>query len=134
MPADQQPFALGVCYEALGRVALAEENYRAALDRNRNEAALIQRLAALYLRTGRAKLAEPLLLRLLGPSVVASEEHLAWARRQLALLLADGGGDANYRGAVALLEENRKGGRASAVDARACPSSRRPAPKGVPRR
>ncbi len=119
LPLEQQPYALGVCYEALGRMAKAEENFRAALERRKNEALLLQRLASLLIRLNRAKEAEPLLVKMLGPTVVAPEANMTWARRQLALLLADRGGDANYQGALSLLEENRKNSREAIADVRA---------------
>jgi tetratricopeptide (TPR) repeat protein len=119
LPPEQQPFALGVCYEALGRTALAEDHYRAALNVRKNEALLLQRLANLYIRTARPKNAEPLLLQMLSPAVVAPEATVAWTRRQLALLLAERGGDDNYQAAVALLEETRKAGHKTAADTRA---------------
>ena len=85
LPPEQLPFALGVCYESLGRMGLAEENYRAALAVRKNEALLLQRLAILYTRLNQPEQAEPLLQRLLGPTVVTPEANLAWARRPVGL-------------------------------------------------
>ncbi len=119
LPPEQQPFALGVCYEALGRMKEAEENFVASLEQRKNEALRLQHLASLYIRLDRAAKAEPLLLKMVGPTVVAPEASLAWARRQLALLLADRGGEANHKAAVAWLERNRQNGRESVADVRA---------------
>jgi predicted Zn-dependent protease len=137
LPPEQLPFALGVCYELLGRLQKAEENYRAALAQRRTEPPLL-RLASLYLRTNRSPQAEAMLLRLLDPATGALEPSLAWARRQLALLRADEGGDENYRDALSLLEENRRDGREDIADARALalvrgtqPNARRAALKAL---
>jgi Flp pilus assembly protein TadD len=130
LPPEQRPFALGVCFEALGQTGLAEEGYRAALAERNNEALLLQRLASLYIRTDRATKVEPLLLQMLGPAVVAPEASLAWARRHLALLIADRGGDDNYRAAVALLDANRRPGHEADADARALTFLRATRPEG----
>jgi Flp pilus assembly protein TadD len=114
LPAEQLPLALGDCFEKLGKLAQAETQYRAGLDLRRNQPLLQPRLAQLYIRMDQAEKAVPLLMRLLGP-----EENRAWAQRQLALVLADRGGDENYKAALALLEENRKNGRGSIADERA---------------
>ena len=119
LPPEQQPFALGVCYEALGRMELAEKNYAEALERRKNESLLLQRLASLYIRVNQANKAEPLLLRMLGPTVVAPEANLAWARLQLALLVAERGGEDNVKAAIVLIEANRRNGRETLSDERA---------------
>ena len=113
LPPDQQPFALGVCYEALGRYEKAEEDYLAALEKSPNEALVLQRLATLYIRWNQPEKAEPHLLALFRPSVVAPAANLRWARRQEALILADRG-EKDYGSALALLEENTVQGPADA--------------------
>jgi tetratricopeptide (TPR) repeat protein len=119
LPPRQQATALGICYEVMGRLEQAEENYRDALELRKNEPELLQRLASLYLRTDRLAQAEPVLLRLVNPLVDAPEASVAWARRQLALLRADGGGDENYREALALLAKNQADSPEDVADARA---------------
>ena len=107
LPPEQQSFVLGVCYEALGRMDLAEKNYvEAAGHDGQNEALLLQlALASLYIRVNQANKAEPLLVKMLGPTVVAPEANLAWARPTTG---GTGGRPRrrrkNYKAAVALIE------------------------------
>jgi tetratricopeptide (TPR) repeat protein len=118
--AAQAPLALALCEEALGRIDAAEKHYREARALSPSDGPTLQRLAAFYVRLDRAKDAEPALRDLLDPTLRfppgAAAENVAWARRQLALIRAEAGGEAGYAEARALLEAN--GGR-DLADARA---------------
>jgi tetratricopeptide (TPR) repeat protein len=118
--AAQAPLALALCEEALGRLDAAEKHYREARALSPSDGPTLQRLAAFYVRLDRAKDVEPALRDLLDPTLRfppgAGPESVAWARRQLAMLRAEAGGEAGYAEARALVEAN--GGR-DLADARA---------------
>ncbi|MGH7174181.1 MAG: hypothetical protein ACRELG_28260, partial [Gemmataceae bacterium] len=108
LPAEQVPLALAVADEVLAHWDRAEEHYRQALARTPNDDLVLQRAASFYVRLHRVEQAEPLLRRLFVANV--PNVNQAWARRQLALLLAFAGGDDKYREALSLLprKEQRK--------------------------
>jgi len=119
LPADQVPLALAICAEVLGQLSSAERYYRQCLARTPDDDLVLQRAARFYLRLNRSEQAEPLLRRMLAADANVLATNQAWARRQLALLLAFGplsaagegkerSGDAKYREALALLNENRR--------------------------
>jgi tetratricopeptide (TPR) repeat protein len=101
--------ALAGCYEVMGRLEDAHQHYQLALKSHREDANVLQRASAFYLRMDKPLQAEKLLIGLLDPGLPA-EEARRWARRQLALLLAFRGEPEAYRQALALLDANRKEG------------------------
>lgn len=108
LPPEQLPLALAVAAEILAQWDHAEGYYRQALARTPDDALVLQRAARFYVRLNRGEQAEPLLRRLLAGEANALAVNQAWARRQLALLLAFAGDDAKYRQALALLPENSR--------------------------
>ncbi len=106
---DRLEVALGVCYEALGRWTLAEQQYLAARQELPRDALPMQRLAMFYLRRNQAAKAEPVLRELTDPANPVPKESVAWARRELALIRA-WNGEAGYREALDLLDRNRQDG------------------------
>jgi pentatricopeptide repeat protein len=119
LPADQAPLALAICLEALARTERADKQYQAALSRKPYDFIVLRRAAQFYLRTLQPHKAEPLLGVLLDPTVFVPERDLAWARRQLALVLSTGGDRQKVRHALALLDRNRQAAGDSAEDRRA---------------
>jgi cellulose synthase operon protein C len=107
----QLPLALAWCEEALGRLKQAEQHYLEAQKNQPSDGLTQQRLAAFYVRLQQTAKAEAALRGLLDPTLrfppQTTAETVAWARRQLALLQAENGGDAGYREALALLELNK---------------------------
>jgi predicted Zn-dependent protease len=75
--------------EALHRWSRADICFQEALSATPDDSTVLSRAARFYLRVDQPQRAEPLLRRLLGQSLVLSEEETQWARRQLALLLND---------------------------------------------
>jgi tetratricopeptide (TPR) repeat protein len=116
---DRRELALGLCYEALGRNDLAETHYLAARKEQPRDPLVLQRLAAFCLRLMRYTEAEPVLGELIDPAHLVPKESVAWARRQLAMLLALDGDDARYTVALELLERNRLDGNVNRVEQRA---------------
>jgi tetratricopeptide (TPR) repeat protein len=115
----QLALAQARCYEALGRMDAAAERFQDALAKRPDDFLVLRGAAAFYLHTDQPARAEPLLRRLLDPAVVVPDGALAWTRRQLALVLAGAGGEANYRAALALLDANRTPAGETLADRRA---------------
>ncbi len=106
IPADKAPLALGACYENIGDLKKAEENYLAALKTAPNEAGMLRNVATFYIRHGDSVKAEPRLRTILDLGDKASPADAAWARRGLAATLAARGDRRNYDEAMALIEKN----------------------------
>ncbi len=115
---EEVPLTLALCEEAVGRPERAVGQYQAALAARSEDASILEKAAGFYLRTAAVDKAEPLLRRLL-ESALATDEQLAWARRQLAFLLAARGAEPAYREALALVEQNLTDRGGSAKDRRA---------------
>jgi tetratricopeptide (TPR) repeat protein len=130
LPPEEVPLTLARCEEALNHYGRAEQEYARALASRPKDFLSLQRAAYFHLRLADGRRAEPLLRRLLDPAVAAPEESVAWARRELALVVAEGGDGARCREAVALLDANAAGGetvadrRARAFVAAAWPQGR----------
>ncbi len=105
LPAEQLPLALAIAAEVLADWDNAERFYRQALARTPDEAMVLQRAARFHVRLNHTEQAEPLLRRLLAGEMDVPAVNRAWARRQLALLLAFAGDDEKYKQALALVPE-----------------------------
>ncbi len=115
----EAPLALAQCCEAVARTERAAEEYRKALEAAPTDLRVLQSTANFHQRAGRPRDAEPLLRRMLDPRLRAPEETAAWARRNLAVGLGVGGDSRQVREALALLEENMRGGGGRVEDQRA---------------
>lgn len=103
LPPDQASPALAICFEAIEKFDLAEENYRAALDAEPGDPRLARNLAAFYLRTSQPHKAEPMLKRLVQAEDGVSVEVASWARRSLAMAIAQQGYP-RFQEALAMLD------------------------------
>jgi len=106
IPEGMAPLALAQCYEAMGRMEEAEENYQQALAAGGSDSSVVRQVAEFYLRTGRPEPAETQLRRITAGEVDAEEDDLVWGRRGLALILADRGSYDSLQQGLALVEEN----------------------------
>jgi tetratricopeptide (TPR) repeat protein len=118
LPAEQVSLALALCNEALARVDLADRHFQAAVERRPYDFLVLQKAARFYLRTLLPGKAEPLLRALLDPTVFVPDEDLAWARRQMALVLSSRSDSSKVREALALLDKNRTPAGEAAEDQR----------------
>jgi cellulose synthase operon protein C len=100
--------AIGACYEALGKLPQAEENYLAALNDQPHDILVLRNTAGFYGRTGQFAKAEPLLRQCLDLPAGLKEPHATWARRNLALALTFQGGYQRLQEAQTLLGSNLK--------------------------
>jgi len=119
LPERYAALPLARCYEAAGRLDLAERYYGEAVNRRPDDGATLIAAATFHLRLDHAGRAESLLRRLPGPGVEASAADLAWARRELAMVLAADGGDAKVDEAAAVLGAGPKPGEDAAAFRRA---------------
>jgi len=81
---------LAQCHEVLGHVQEAAEEYRQALAAQPDSMVVIRNLIAFQVKTRRLQEAEDLLRRVVERKVKAADNEVDWARRSLALLLANG--------------------------------------------
>lgn len=110
LPPDQLPLTRACCYQALAQFERAEEQYQAALADRPDDCTVLQKVADYYLTTAQTDKAQRYLRRLMDLSLSAPDDQVAWARRQLALLLAGNGAATSIGEALALLEQNRRNG------------------------
>jgi tetratricopeptide (TPR) repeat protein len=106
LPPNKGPQALGVCYEAIGKLDKAEEQFLAAAELKPVDPSALARLAAFFGRTRQAAKEQTSLTKLLEPAVKAPKEIEIWARRVLALNLSMQGGTKSLKKASALLDKN----------------------------
>jgi tetratricopeptide (TPR) repeat protein len=103
---DSQPVTLAACFEAIGKLDQADEEYRKALNADPRSPSLLRNVAVFYLRTGRSDDAEPVLKKLMESPLPnnggheSSKSDANWARRQLAFVSMDRG---EYRQALAMV-------------------------------
>ena len=119
LPATVAPLALAACYEVVGSVDKAEEQYAKAAKLRPDDAAVLRAQALFFLRRGQLARAEPVFRKLIALPGSANQLTAAWARRTLALAMAATGDYERYREALKLLDENAAGKRPSADDQRA---------------
>jgi tetratricopeptide (TPR) repeat protein len=108
--------------EMLGRLDDAERNFREAAAADQRSTAAARSLASFLVRRGRLAAARDELRAIISATPSAAEsdddarEVTAWARRALALLLAQTGGFRDIEEALALLGQNATDGKLSAED------------------
>jgi Tfp pilus assembly protein PilF len=103
LPADKRPLALAPCYEALGQLDQAQEQYREALRVRGNDVGVLRAGGGFYLRWLQPQVAEPLLRRIIERNVKAGADDVAWARLGLAVGLAAHGDYAKFVEALGLV-------------------------------
>jgi tetratricopeptide (TPR) repeat protein len=91
LPKDKTALALAQCYEAIDRQDKADSEYQAALSAQPDAVPVLRAVASYYVRAGRGADAQTLLRRILDRKDQTSDGDRAWARRQLAMLLANRG-------------------------------------------
>jgi tetratricopeptide (TPR) repeat protein len=103
LAADKRPLALAPCYESLGQLDKAQEQYREALRLRKDDAGVLRAVSGFYLRWLQPLAAEPLLRRLVERKVPAAEDDVTWARLGLAVALATHGDHASFVEALGLV-------------------------------
>ncbi len=119
LPVEQLPLALAITAEVLAEWDNAERYYRQALAQTPDDAMVLQRAARFHVRLNHTEQAEPLLRRLLAEETDVPAVNRAWARRQLALLLAFAGGDEKYQQALTLVPEEPRRREEAVLESRA---------------
>jgi tetratricopeptide (TPR) repeat protein len=103
---EDRAIVLAAGHEALGRVAQAEEQYRALLAAKSADPSLLVQTVKFYKRTGLPTKAEAPLRTLIAPATRAPQLVVTWARRELALGLCKQGAYSAFREALALVATN----------------------------
>jgi tetratricopeptide (TPR) repeat protein len=106
IPAKQAPLALAQCYEALQKFDVAQEKYAAALAAAPDDPQIVHAVADFYCRARLSKQAEVQLNRIIDRKVASPQADVLWARRQLALMIANRGGYQNFQKARELIDKN----------------------------
>jgi tetratricopeptide (TPR) repeat protein len=88
LPPSEVALTLAQCHEALGQMANASEQYRAALKAKPDDVLVVRHVAGHALRVGRFDEAEPLLRKIIEGPMKVSEADVDAARRDLALVLS----------------------------------------------
>lgn len=109
LPAAEAPLALAQCYESLGDLKRAEEQYVAAATARPDHPGTLRTVAEFYLRTNRPLVAVPHLRKLLTAKEKASQADVRWARRSLALGLAASGDYRQFQEALTLVGDRKEG-------------------------
>ncbi len=112
---DLPPF-LAQCYEMVGNLDAAEEQYNAMLKAAPQDMAVLHSAVGFYHRAKKAEPAEALLQTVLDGKIPASDLELAWARRELAQFLGASGKYPNLHKAQKLVEQNLASPQASIAD------------------
>lgn len=106
LPKDVLPQVLAPGYEALGQMDKAKDQYDDLLKTKPNDPIILYNVANFYARSGQAQTAETYLRQLAEPATKAPKGVQAWARRQIALTLADTSDYRKFQEALSLLEIN----------------------------
>jgi Tfp pilus assembly protein PilF len=107
---DKRPLALAPCYEAVGQLDRAQEQYREALRTQRDDVGVLRTVSGFYLRWLQPQAAEPLLRRIIDRQVKVTDDDVAWARLGLAVVLAARPDYPSFLEALALVGLKMDGG------------------------
>ncbi len=116
LPKDQIPLVLAPCYEALGKMEEAEANYQQALKAKPKDLIVLKSVAAYYGRKGEPAKSEPLLRKILQPSLKAPPTTGSWARRTLAMVLSAQRSYPKFQEALDLIKKNKTKGELPTAD------------------
>jgi tetratricopeptide (TPR) repeat protein len=103
LPPEQLALALAPCYEALGKLDLAKDQYDLALTKLPKSTAVLRMAAGFHMRTGNPKSAQPLLQQIVDRKFDATNDDVSWAKSGLALVLVLGQDYQNLPQALALV-------------------------------
>lgn len=117
---DQASLVLAQCYTLLGSYQQAEHYYLMAMRNSPRTPALARTIATFYLTSKQPDKAVPYLKSLVESAPKLRQEdqqHVTWARRELALLLAQSQSYPQFESALRLIDANAATGAAAQQDA-----------------
>jgi tetratricopeptide (TPR) repeat protein len=100
---ERRALAEGQCHEILGQWDLARAAYERSLKAQPNSAAVVRAAINFNVKTGRLPDAEALLRKLVMGQLQVNDTEVDWAKRALALLLADGTDFTRFQEALTLV-------------------------------
>jgi tetratricopeptide (TPR) repeat protein len=116
LPANLAPRALAGCYESIGEVKKAEENYLAAVKATPEDKRPLRLIATFYIRHNLSSQAEKHLRALLAMEINQADDDVVWARRALAAVLASTARKSKIDEALTLVNTNLEKNRSSQPD------------------
>lgn len=116
LPANDAAAALAACFESIGDLQKAEEQYVAARRASPQDLRSLRSVAAFYLRHNQPAKAEKSLREILAQEDKASSADLTWARRGLAAVLTVGSDRRRFEEALALIDKNLEGSKDALAD------------------
>ena len=105
LPADVAPSVLAPGFEAIHQKERAREQYEALLAAKPADPDVLARVAGFFARSGQVTRSEEVLRRMLTAPSPNPERTHGWARRHLAMLLAETGNYQKYQEALGLLDQ-----------------------------
>jgi predicted Zn-dependent protease len=114
--AKDAPLAIAQCLEIVNESDAAKTEYEAALKAAPQDMITVRTVADFYRRAGKLLPAEALLQKILDGKLQTKDSDLAWARRQLAMILAARGDYPGLQKAQAMIETNLASPEASNED------------------
>ncbi len=118
IPAKQAPLAIAQCYEAMQNFDAAQKKYEVALAAAPQDPLIVRTVADFYCRTHKSALAEVQLNRIIDGKVPVPDADMFWARRELAVIVANRGGYHNFQKARELIDKNLAAAESSVLDQR----------------
>jgi tetratricopeptide (TPR) repeat protein len=106
LPADRVPITMATCFEIVGQLEKAEEQYKIALSASPRNAAALRAVVDFYLRRGQNEKAAPYLGMILDPATKADPATIRWTRRKIALGEATSGNFLDVKKALAEVDRN----------------------------
>ena len=105
LPKDEVDLAVGQCYELIGDMDAAEKSFVQARDAAPDDLGMTRALATFYVRTKQQDKAQQELTRLVKSKTAkdSDKEHVAWANRELAIIIASSGNYSDFQRAMAQL-------------------------------
>ena len=106
VPKEHADLTLGQCYEVLGDIGAAEQHFSQARAAKPDDLGMSRTLINFYARVKSADRAREELQKLADtqPKNDTDKEHIAWANRELAVLIAQSGRYSDFQAAMARLK------------------------------
>ncbi|HEY1599327.1 MAG TPA: tetratricopeptide repeat protein [Pirellulales bacterium] len=118
LPKEEVDLAVGQCYELIGDLPNAEKSFVKAHEGAADDLGVTRALATFYVRSKQTEKAREELTRLVQSEATkdSDREHIAWANRELAVIIAASGSYSDFQRAMAQLTPKNGKGRVTLAD------------------